>query len=115
MAKTTHRTVSLGAKAPRDPSNKPNDKAALQAIAQAAIEVELFTIPLYMSSLYSIQGMHQITSAGNDFYQKHLWPGPAAVADPKTPNERAYNTVFSVFIQEKQHQQQTTNKTTTNG
>jgi hypothetical protein len=115
MATTTHRTVSLGAKAPRDPSNKPDDKAALQAIAQAAIEVELFTVPLYMSSLYSIQGMHQITSSGNDFYQGRLWPGPAAVADPKTPNERAFNTVFSVFIQEMLHLQLASNMATAIG
>ena len=53
----------------RDPANKDLDKSALQAIAQATINVELFTIPLYMVSMYSIQGMHQITSKGNDFYQ----------------------------------------------
>ena len=54
----------------RDPENKDADKAALQALAQAAVNVELFTIPLYMVSMYSIQGMHQITSAGNDFYRE---------------------------------------------
>ena len=59
----------------RDPSNRETDKAALQAIAQAAIDVELFTLPLYMVSMYSIQGMHQITSKGNDFYRGRLWPG----------------------------------------
>ena len=57
----------------RDPAKRETDKAALQAIAQAAIDVELFTIPLYMVSMYSIQGMHQITSKGNDFYRGRLW------------------------------------------
>jgi len=51
----------------RDPADRETDKAALQAIAQAAVDVELFTLPLYMVSMYSIQGMHQITSKGNDF------------------------------------------------
>jgi hypothetical protein len=31
------------------------DTAAVRAIAQAAVSVELFTIPLYMTSMYSIQ------------------------------------------------------------
>ena len=61
----------------RDPAKMQTDKAALQAIAQAAIDVELFTLPLYMVSMYSIQGMHQITSKGNDFYRGRLWPGAA--------------------------------------
>jgi len=56
----------------RDPGFKDIDIAAISAIAQAAIDVELFTIPLYMTSLYSIQGMHQITSQGNDFYKGRL-------------------------------------------
>ena len=76
------RTLSMGAQAPRDPSQKGTDRAALRAIAQAAVEVELFTIPLYMTSLYSIQGMHQITSHGNDFYTGRLWPGSATTAAP---------------------------------
>ena len=101
----TLRQVSASAEALRDPSSKETDAAALRAIAQAAIEVELFTIPLYMSAAYSIQGMHQITSKENAFYEGRLWPGPDTVADPKTPNERAFNTVFSVFVQEMLHLQ----------
>src|ERR1700722_814430 len=96
----TLRTVSASAQAPRDPSNKATDAAALRAIAQAAVEVELFTIPLYMTAMYSIQGMHQITGQGNNFYQGRLWPGPATTANPTTPNEKGLNIVFSVFIQE---------------
>jgi hypothetical protein len=110
--KTSLRQVSASAQAPRDPANKTTDAAALRAIAQAAVEVELFTVPLYMTSLYSIQGMHQITGAGNAFYQGRLWPGPAATANPTTANEKAFNIVFSVFIQEMLHLQLAANMAT---
>ena len=99
----------------RDPGFKDVDIAAISAIAQAAIDVELFTIPLYMTSLYSIQGMHQITSQGNDFYKGRLWPGPAPSADPKTANEKAFNIIFSVFIQEMLHLQLASNIATAIG
>ena len=94
----------------RAPENKDLDAAALQAIAQAAINVELFTIPLYMVSLFSIQGMHQITSGGNDFYQGRLWPGAAPSPDPENDpvnptNALAFNHFFSVFIDEMLHLQ----------
>ncbi len=111
----TLRTVSASAKAPRDPANKPSDMAALRAIAQAAAEVELFTIPLYMTTLYSIQGTHQITSQGNDFYKGRLWPGAATTAQPKTANEKAFNIVFSVLIQEMLHLQLAANMATAIG
>jgi hypothetical protein len=110
---TTLRTVSESALAPRDPSNKATDAAALRAIAQAAVEVELFTIPLYMTALYSIQGMHQINSGGNSFYRGRLWPGPATTATPTSPNEKAFNIVFNVFIQEMLHLQLAANMATT--
>jgi hypothetical protein len=97
----------------RDPANKDLDKAALQAVAQAAINVELFTIPLYMISLFSIQGMHQITSSGNDFYQGRLWPGAspsrAPESDPNPTNALAFNHFFSVFIDEMLHLQLASN------
>ena len=99
----------------RDPGFKDVDIAAISGIAQAAIDVELFTIPLYMTSLYSIQGMHQITSQGNDFYKGRLWPGPAPSADPKTANEKAFNIIFSVFIQEMLHLQLASNIATAIG
>jgi Ferritin-like len=89
----------------RDPSLKPTDKSALYAIAQAAIDVELFTIPLYMSTLYSIQGMHEINSKGMSFYKGRLWPGLATTAQPRTPNEEAFNIIFSVFVEEMLHLQ----------
>lgn len=114
-ATTTFRVASASARAPRDPSHLKTDSAALRAIAQAAVEVELFTIPLYMASLYSIQGMHQITSQGNDFYQGRLWPGGATTANPATANEKVFNIVFSVFIQEMLHLQLASNMATTIG
>ncbi|MFL6334889.1 MAG: ferritin-like domain-containing protein [Pyrinomonadaceae bacterium] len=94
----------------RDPSNKKTDKAALQALAQAAVDVELFTLPLYMVSMYSIQGMHQITSKGNDFYRGRLWPGAAPSRTAAgTANEQAFNHFFSVFIDEMLHLQLASN------
>ena len=83
----------------------PLDKAALQAVLQACVNVELFTIPLYMTSLYSIQGTHAINSKGNDFYKGRLWPGAGLTAQPRTGNERAFNAVFSVFVAEMLHLQ----------
>lgn len=84
---------------------KEIDELALHAIVQAAVNVELFTIPLYMTSLYSLQGMHEINSKGNNFYEGRIWPGMAATADPKTANEKAFNAVFSVFVAEMLHLQ----------
>jgi ferritin-like protein len=110
---TTLRMVSAGAQGLRDPANWQTDAAALRAIAQAAVEVELFTVPLYMTALYSIQGMHPITSSGNSFYEGRLWPGPATIATPTSANEKAFNIVFSVFIQEMLHLQLASNMATT--
>jgi Ferritin-like len=98
----------------RSPEFKAADMTALQALAQAAINVELFTIPLYMISLFSIQGMHQITSSGNDFYQGRLWPGAAPFPDPEIDpdnqtNALAFNHFFSVFIDEMLHLQLASN------
>ena len=58
----------------RDSKYKEADLSCLRAIAQAAINVELFTIPLYMTSLYSIQGTHQIADSSNLYPGRH-WPG----------------------------------------
>ena len=94
----------------RDPADRETDKAALQAIAQAAIDVELFTLPLYMVSMYSIQGMHQITSKGNDFYRGRLWPGAAPARAPDTSaNAAAFNHFFSVINDEMLHLQLASN------
>lgn len=109
------RQVSARAQAKRDPSFQDTDKAALRAIAQAAVEVELFTIPLYMVTMYSIQGMHQITSKGNAFYEGRLWPGAATTAKPESANEKAFNIIFSVLIQEMLHLQLASNMATAIG
>jgi len=92
----------------RDPSLKETDKSALYAIAQAAVNVELFTIPLYMTSLYSLQGTHQITGQ-NDFYLGRRWPGMSTTAKPETGNQKAFNAIFSVFIAEMLHLQLASN------
>ena len=85
------------------------DKNAARRIAQMAVNVELFTIPLYMTSLYSLQGMHEINSSDNQFYKGRQWPGMAATAEPGSANERAFNIIFSVFIQEMLHLQLASN------
>jgi hypothetical protein len=99
------RTVSSSARTLREPKFKPVDASALAAIAQAAVNVELFTIPLYMGTLYSIQGMHKIAAKGESFFKGRLWPGAATSANPSTANEKAFNIIFSVFIQEMLHLQ----------
>ena len=85
------------------------DTAAVRAIAQAAVSVELFTIPLYMCTMYSIHGTHQINSKGLDYYKGREWPGMATSAEPGSANEKAFNIIFSVFIQEMLHLQMAAN------
>lgn len=99
----------------RPTSYLPQDKAALQAILQACVNVELFTIPLYMTALYSVQGTHAINSKSNNFYKGRLWPGAGLTAQPKTANERAFNAVFSVFVAEMLHLQLASNMCTAAG
>lgn len=108
------RTASASALAPRDPSFKATDMAALRAIAQSAVDVELFTIPLYMTSLYSIVGRHEINDQYG-LYQGWIWPGAAPVADPGSPSEEAFNILFSIFIEEMLHLQMAANMATAVG
>lgn len=95
------------------------DKSAVRALAQAAINVELFTIPLYMSTMYSIHGMHQINSRDQSYYKGREWPGRATRADPASDEEpasaEAFNIIFSVFIQEMLHLQMAANIATALG
>lgn len=91
------------------------DMSAVKAIAQAAVNVELFTIPLYMSTMYSLYGMHQINSAGQTYYLGREWPGMSTRAAPGTPNAKAFNIIFSVFIQEMLHLQMASNIATALG
>ena len=88
------------------------DTSAVHAIAQAAVSVELFTIPLYMNSMYSIYGTHQINSKGINYYNGRQWPGMSTTAKPVNANERAFNIIFSVFIQEMLHLQMAANLAT---
>ncbi|WP_047243193.1 ferritin-like domain-containing protein [Chromobacterium subtsugae] len=92
-----------------------SDKSAARAIIQAAVSVELFTIPLYMTTMYSIQGTHQINSKNLDYYRGRQWPGSAPVSQPRNSNERAFNVIFSVFIQEMLHLQMAANLATAMG
>jgi hypothetical protein len=110
--RTTKPQLLMGAGAQpqkkRDRKHIETDKAALRAIAQAAINVELFTIPLYMTTLYSIQGMHESNSKGTTYYKGRTWPGSATTAKPpkdQSINEKAFNSIFSVFIEEMLHLQ----------
>ncbi len=93
----------------RDNNLKNTDKSALYAIVQAAVNVELFTIPLYMTSLYSLHGTHQITGQNNDFYLGRMWPGMSTTTNPKSGNEKAFNALFCVFIAEMLHLQMASN------
>ncbi|MET0547847.1 MAG: ferritin-like domain-containing protein [Xanthomonas sp.] len=91
------------------------DTAALKALVQAAVNVELFTIPLYMCTMTSIQGTHAINASGISYYKGRVWPGmatavvPAGDTSPATAPQRAYNLLFSVFIDEMLHLQMAAN------
>ncbi|AEV37862.1 hypothetical protein PSE_3356 [Pseudovibrio sp. FO-BEG1] len=93
----------------RDPKYIDDDLSCVKAIAQAAINVELFTIPLYMTALYSVQGTHQINSKGSKLYEGRWWPGSGPAADPDTTNKQVFNKVYSVFIEEMLHLQLASN------
>jgi hypothetical protein len=115
-------THSEGALNGRDTRFIETDSKAVRWIAQTAVNVELFTIPLYMTSLYSIAGMHAITGQGNAFYKGRQWPGakPSVIVDAPTGgtgrgNKQAFNIVFSVFIQEMLHLQMASNLATAIG
>ncbi|CAM4095871.1 ferritin-like domain-containing protein [Pseudoalteromonas ostreae] len=103
----------------RDIKYLKSDLACAKAIAQAAINVELFTIPLYMTSLYSIKGMHQINSKDSTLYAGRWWPGAGPVAKPSgyslTTNENVFNKVYSIFIGEMLHLQLASNMASTIG
>lgn len=130
MTPQTEAMLAMKSTSKRASANKDADVAAVHALTQAAVHVELFTIPLYMTSMYSIQGMHQITGK-NDFYEGRLWPGASTSVlkenaahdqyqQPDSPspapakgavdndnfyNKKSFNTIFSVFIQEMLHLQ----------
>ena len=84
----------------RSTSHYPEDKQNLLRTAQSAAEVELFTIPLYMTALYSIQGTYPSPADSQD-----LWPGRNANPNDTSPSQIAFNLIYSVFIQEMFHLQ----------
>jgi hypothetical protein len=88
----------------------PTDSAALHQLLQLAVEVELFTIPLYMTSLYSIRGMY-LDSPDN----QAMWPGMKPNFQVSSANQYAYNAIFSVYIQEMLHLQLASNLCTAVG
>lgn len=113
----------IGAAVPVQPNDsKELHYNAVKAIVQAALNVEEFTIPLYMCSLYSLVGTHQITGQ-NPFYRGRWWPGLQTSAYPdqwpytqadKLPydkslfsatNNEIFNKIFKVFIEEMLHLQ----------
>ena len=118
----------LQAKSPVQPaSSKSLHYDAVKAIAQAAINVEEFTIPLYMCSMYSLVGTHQITGKGTSFYRGRWWPGLKTNANTgqwpysnkdKLPNDTSlfsatnneiFNKIFKGFIEEMLHLQLASN------
>ena len=106
----------------RDPKFKEADIACTKAIAQAAVNLELFTIPLYMTSMYSITGTHQIQGS-NDFYTGRWWPGIGFLlansqANPpedtlnKKLNREVFGKIYKVFMEEMLHLQLASNMST---
>lgn len=89
----------------RDTKFVDADISAVRAIAEAAVHVELFTIPLYMTSMYSIVGMHEINSPNVSYYKGRQWPGMGTSRNATTSEEKAFNIIFSVYIQEMLHLQ----------
>lgn len=117
-----HLTHVAGELSARPKKFLETDMLVVRWIAQAAVNVELFTIPLYMTSLYSVTGFHPITSQGNSFYKGRQWPGAkTSAAFEHKPgkkgwgNKKAFNIVFSVFIQEMLHLQMAANLATAIG
>ncbi len=94
--------------APRPVSNRSADSQMLASLVQAAIDVELYTIPLYGTALYSLRG---ISTESDGTKWPGLRPVPVA-ADAKGPaadTQRAWNLVYSVYIQEMFHLQLASN------
>lgn len=76
----------------------------LQKLTQLAVDVELFTIPLYMTTLYSLQGTYPNPVGG-----QAVWPGRRPDPNSTEPNQLAFNVIFSVYVQEMFHLQLASN------
>lgn len=77
------------------------DAKMLKALVKLAADVELFTIPLYMTSLYSIAG---IKSQTNGTVVPYIGPNLSYSLQGKA-SQKAYNIIYSVYIQEMLHLQ----------
>ncbi|MCA8994856.1 MAG: hypothetical protein KDA88_22955 [Planctomycetaceae bacterium] len=78
-----------------------HDKKMVRGLVQLGVGVELFTIPLYMTALYSIPG-RKVYDDGSVFpymgpTENYPLKGEAA--------QKAYNLIYSVYIQEMLHMQ----------
>ncbi len=77
------------------------DKAMIRHLIQLAADVELFTIPLYMTTLYSIAGRKAMPDGS-----VYPYMGPSEQYSMQGLNaQRSYNAIFSVYIQEMLHLQ----------
>jgi hypothetical protein len=85
----------------REEQNLAGDKETIRALVQLAAGVELFTIPLYMTALYSIAG-REVKPDG--FVYPFMGPTEKYVLQG-APSQRAYNAVYSVYVQEMLHLQ----------
>lgn len=85
----------------RTTQHRKADKETLQALIQLAAAVELFTIPLYMTSLYSIAGMKAQTDGT---VVPYIGPNDAYTMQGLHA-QRSYNSIYSVYIQEMLHLQ----------
>ncbi len=85
----------------RTTADRDSDKAMLLALIQLAADVELFTIPLYMTSLYSIAGVKAQTDGT---VVPYIGPNEAYTLQGLS-SQRAYNVIYSVYIQEMLHLQ----------
>jgi hypothetical protein len=85
----------------RTKADREADQKTLHALIQLAAGVELFTIPLYMTSLYSIAGIKtQIDGSAVPF----IGPNEAYTLQGKS-SQKAYNAIYSIYIQEMLHLQ----------
>ncbi len=85
----------------RDNDDIIGDMETIRGLIELASAVELFTIPLYMSALYSIPG-REVKQDGSVF----PFMGPSEKYPLKgLAEQRSYNAVYSVYIQEMLHLQ----------
>ncbi len=82
-------------------AHRADDQATLHALIQLAAAVELFTIPLYMTSLYSIAGVKAQTDGS---VVPFIGPNEAYTLQGKS-SQKAYNAIYSVYVQEMLHLQ----------